>query len=342
VDGQGASVRHAAPPGSPGGFMYHNGFTEIIGALGAGKNRMYIIPSLNAVILRQTLQERDDYDDHTFLSFLLDDFIVSIEEVAVEICDNDSIFLENAWQTEAGTYHDTLATLAGYDSILVTELKVNSRYYHMKEKEICNGDSVLWQDNYISKAGTYYDTLTSVNGCDSIFELDLTVIPLPNVDLGPNTNYCFGEFVTLMVDDSHAYYEWSDNTTGSYTITLDSTDYTIGSNEFYVIVTSEEGCVNSDSVLIDIETCSNITSLQEKLIHIYPNPSGEILIIRSVSPEEYEIAEIVTPNGQILFSRSMDKFNQVNKFNISSLTEGIYFLKLIGKDKVKTYKFVKK
>jgi len=92
----------------------------------------------------------------------------------------------------------------------------------------------------------------------------------------------------------------------------------------------------------NIETCSNIACFQEKLIHIYPNPSGEILIIRSVSPEELEIAQIIPPNGQIVLSRSMDKFNQVNKFNISSLTEGIYFLKLIGKDKVKIYKFVKK
>jgi hypothetical protein len=52
--------------------MYHDGMNDIIGALGAGKNRMYIIPSYNTVVLRQTRLEDDRFDDHTFLSLLLD------------------------------------------------------------------------------------------------------------------------------------------------------------------------------------------------------------------------------------------------------------------------------
>lgn len=81
VDGQGAFANWIAPPGSPGGFIYYNGFTEIIGALGGGRNSMYIIPSLNTIILRQTLLENDGFDDHTFLSYLLDD-ITSIEKIS--------------------------------------------------------------------------------------------------------------------------------------------------------------------------------------------------------------------------------------------------------------------
>lgn len=72
TDGHGTSANETAPKGSPGGFIYYNGFTEIIGALGAGKNRMYLIPSLNAVALRQTLLENDTFEDHVFLSYLLD------------------------------------------------------------------------------------------------------------------------------------------------------------------------------------------------------------------------------------------------------------------------------
>ncbi len=67
-DGYGVLKQMSAPLGSAGGFMYFNGYTEIIGALGAGKNRMYIIPSLNAVIVRQTLLENDNFEDNTFLS----------------------------------------------------------------------------------------------------------------------------------------------------------------------------------------------------------------------------------------------------------------------------------
>ncbi|MDP1832228.1 MAG: serine hydrolase [Geothrix sp.] len=59
------------PPGISGGFIYYGGYTDIVAALGAGKNRMYIIPSLNAVILRQTLLESDAFEDTEFLSILL-------------------------------------------------------------------------------------------------------------------------------------------------------------------------------------------------------------------------------------------------------------------------------
>lgn len=63
----------AAPDGSEGGFIYYDGYTDIIGCLGAGKNRMYIIPSLDAVVVRQTLEGSDNYSDHEFLQLLLPD-----------------------------------------------------------------------------------------------------------------------------------------------------------------------------------------------------------------------------------------------------------------------------
>lgn len=60
-----------APTGSIGGFIYYKGYTDIIGLLGAGKNRMYIIPSLNAVIIRQTLEDDDTFLDNDFLELIL-------------------------------------------------------------------------------------------------------------------------------------------------------------------------------------------------------------------------------------------------------------------------------
>lgn len=83
-EGYGAYPFMSAPPGSTGGFMYHHGYNDIIGALGAGKNRMYIIPSLQAVVVRQTQGDEDDFLDHTFLEYLLAN-VTSIEEPKSEI-----------------------------------------------------------------------------------------------------------------------------------------------------------------------------------------------------------------------------------------------------------------
>jgi CubicO group peptidase (beta-lactamase class C family) len=71
LNGTGAAPNQIAPAGSQGGFIYHDGYTEIIGGLGAGKNRMYLVPSLNAVIIRQTLMENDGFQDTEFLDLIL-------------------------------------------------------------------------------------------------------------------------------------------------------------------------------------------------------------------------------------------------------------------------------
>jgi CubicO group peptidase (beta-lactamase class C family) len=60
-----------APAGSLGGFIYYAGYTDIIGGLGAGKNRLYIIPSLNAVIVRQSLDDTAAFSDNDFLELVL-------------------------------------------------------------------------------------------------------------------------------------------------------------------------------------------------------------------------------------------------------------------------------
>jgi CubicO group peptidase (beta-lactamase class C family) len=74
--GQGADPRLKAPEGSPGGFIYHDGLTDVAGALGAGRNGLYIVPSLELVVVRQistedTPQEgRPRFSDHKFLACL--------------------------------------------------------------------------------------------------------------------------------------------------------------------------------------------------------------------------------------------------------------------------------
>jgi CubicO group peptidase (beta-lactamase class C family) len=59
------------PPGATAGFIYPKGHPEMIAAMGAGKNRMYIVPGRDAVIARQTFGDTTDFSDEEFLDFLL-------------------------------------------------------------------------------------------------------------------------------------------------------------------------------------------------------------------------------------------------------------------------------
>lgn len=60
-----------APENAAGGFIFHDGYTDIIACMGAGTNRMYIIPSLNAVVVRQSPGDKSYFSDHDFLALLL-------------------------------------------------------------------------------------------------------------------------------------------------------------------------------------------------------------------------------------------------------------------------------
>ncbi|MBN4051613.1 hypothetical protein JYU16_02250, partial [bacterium AH-315-M05] len=97
--------------------------------------------------------------------------------VSTSICTGDSILLQGSYQTTAGTYYDTLTTVNGCDSVIVTTLVVNPAYSTPASESICSGDSIFLEGSYQTTASTYYDTLTAVNGCDSIITTTLTVNP---------------------------------------------------------------------------------------------------------------------------------------------------------------------
>ena len=58
-------------PGDKAGWIYRGDHSNLFAALGAGKCRMYVIPSLEMVALRQGDSKIDRFDDYTFLSLLL-------------------------------------------------------------------------------------------------------------------------------------------------------------------------------------------------------------------------------------------------------------------------------
>jgi CubicO group peptidase (beta-lactamase class C family) len=86
--GFGSAVRQRAPEGSAGGFIYNDGRTDLFAALGAGRNGLYIIPSLRMVVVRQIQQamelseedappadrqaRRGGFSDHQFMGRVLE------------------------------------------------------------------------------------------------------------------------------------------------------------------------------------------------------------------------------------------------------------------------------
>ena len=96
------------------------------------------------------------------------------------ICQGDSLFLNGAYQTVAGNYVDSLQTIFGCDSIVITNLLVNQRYLVNQNTTICSNDSIFLAGAFQNTSGIYTDSLQTIDGCDSIIRTDLVVNPFFN------------------------------------------------------------------------------------------------------------------------------------------------------------------
>src|SRR5205085_62583 len=96
------------------------------------------------------------------------------------ICSNQLPYSWNGHTyTVAGTYKDTLRSVAGCDSIATLVLTVNPVLTTTTNITICTNQlPYSWNGHSYTAAGTYKDTLRSVAGCDSIASLILTVNPV--------------------------------------------------------------------------------------------------------------------------------------------------------------------
>ena len=115
-----------------------------------------------------------------------------------EVCEGDTFFLAGKAYTSQGIYTDTLITNQGCDSIVLIDLTVNPVYYSLFSDTICASDSLLFQGQWYNQTGSYFDTLSSAFGCDSILGLELVV--LADFQNAVDTSVCSSE--TLLIGDS--------------------------------------------------------------------------------------------------------------------------------------------
>lgn len=114
------------------------------------------------------------------------------DTVDMQICRGDSLLFDNEWIKNSGVYTKPLTSIYGCDSIVtwnVTMLRTFTSSYSM---EICQGETVKFGNQTISQVGVYVDTLTAINGCDSIVTLNLVNVIQPVYAPVETINMCNG------------------------------------------------------------------------------------------------------------------------------------------------------
>jgi len=181
-------------------------------------NSSYTLPSGNttstAGIYYDTLATTKGCDSVIITN--LNVVAVLTNSVSATICFNSNYILPGGNSVNsAGIYKDTLSANSGCDSIITTTLTILPANSTIQNHSICaNSWFTLPNGTNVNTPGTYLDTLTAQNGCDSVIITNLILLPV----ITSNVNAvipCPGQSYTLPSGIDV-------NTAGTYTDTLQS------------------------------------------------------------------------------------------------------------------------
>ncbi|MBL7707412.1 MAG: right-handed parallel beta-helix repeat-containing protein [Taibaiella sp.] len=113
------------------------------------------------------------------------------------------------------------------------------------------GSTYLWNDNattqtkIVTTGGQYSVTVTAANSCTTADTINITIDPIPTVNLGNDTTICAGDNLILDAGNAGATYAWDNSSTGQ-TRTVNAT------GTYYVQAYFNQNCKAYDTVLVTV------------------------------------------------------------------------------------------
>ena len=110
------------------------------------------------------------------------------------------------------------------------------------------GASYLWNNNATTQSitagasGTYTVTITTPDQCTATYDAVVTILPLINIDLGPDSTLCAGQTLVLDAGTPGLDHTWS---TGETTQAI-----TVGSSGTYSVSATNGACTGQDAITL--------------------------------------------------------------------------------------------
>jgi photosystem II stability/assembly factor-like uncharacterized protein len=195
-----------------------------------------------------------------------------------------------------------------------------------------------------SPMSTTVYTVIGFNGaCNSSKTTTVTVNASPTVAAATtNTIICQGELVVLSATGANSY-TWQPGA-----VTSSSMNAFPSSTQVYTVTGSNaNGCTGTAFITINVSTCAGITNVNGDQVSfvVFPNPAKEKITLQVQTNKTISIpVEMVDVNGKLIFKQNLNysKDKNENQIDISTMPNGVYFLKIYAQDnKVQTVKFVK-
>jgi len=151
--------------------------------------------------------------------------------------------------------------------------------------------------------------------------------------------------ISISLENMFAEISIEDIDNGSYdnceevTLSISQTDFDeshIGDNTVILTVTDSSGNTDSCEAIVTVEPGLSIEENILETINIYPNPTANVLYIKSNVSSNYHLYNMV---GQKIISGQINEGD--NELNLRQYSNGIYFIKFIKNNRVYTKKIIK-
>ncbi len=213
------------------------------------------------------------------------------------ICSGQSFEIDGASYTETESFDVTFATVDGCDSIVTVNLTVNPPIVGTGAMTICEGDSVVIGSSVYDQSGQYEDAFVTADGCDSLFQLVLTVTPTTFATINPAI--CNGEVFEIGMGQYDAAGQYEEILTSAAgcdsVVTINLTILPTPTTDVEATICQDESYMVGDStftiagihtvVLSTVDGCDSTVVLDLSVTPFYQTNLTEIIC----ADETYEL-----------------------------------------------------
>lgn len=211
---------------------------------------------------------------------------------------------------------------------------------------ICAGDSVtlssspassyLWSTSSVSQSvttavtGTYSVTTSDGNGCTASASQTVTVntIPVVTISINPDT-VCTSmpSFALTGESPPGGIYSGSGVSGGNF-----NPSSGMGTHIIYYTYTDGAGCADSDSAMIFVDLCTDITETGSAIVLVYPNPFNDHAMV-SITGNLKDVVFII---HDMLGKEVKRVYPSSDNFRIDreEMSDGLYFFTLMDEHKI--------
>ena len=190
----------------------------------------------------------------------------------------------------------------GCDSTIFIMLEVLPSYLMETNGETCENVPFEWRGHEYTAEGTYYDSLVTVSGCDSIFVLNLTINPVYEIYVNDTAirehEYTYGPLVITPTDSG----------TFNYDI------------QYYTIF----GCDSIVHLILYVANNDGVDDHTLTSFSFYPNPTSAQV---NISGDQMRMVEVFNINGKLIRREDADspEFTQID---VSTFPSGHYMVRI--------------